>query len=96
MFYEHERFGLPVMRPLLTQYPSDEAVFAMDDAFMLSDVLLVSPVIIEGAQTRNVYFPDDLWYDTDDYTKFNETGFQTVPADSDKVNYYIILKKIVT
>lgn len=24
MFYEHERSGLPIMRPLLTQYPLDK------------------------------------------------------------------------
>lgn len=85
MFYEHQRYGLPVMRPLLTQYPEDEAVFALDDTFMLSDTLLVSPVMIEGAVTRNVYFPKDVWYDADDYTRYNETGYKTVAADGDKV-----------
>lgn len=88
MFYEHQRYGMPVMRPLLTQYPADEATFGLDDEFMLSDVLLVAPVVQEGQVTRSVYLPMDVWYDIDDYAKENRTtggGWKDVAADRDKV-----------
>lgn len=87
MFYEHERNGLPVMRPMFSQYPEEVATFAMDNQFLLSDILLVHPVATPSAITANVYFPTDLWYDIDDYTQYEgAAGYQTVLAPSDKVN----------
>lgn len=49
MFYEHERSGLPIMRPLLSQYPLDKDAFAIDYEYLLSDKLLVRPVMQKGA-----------------------------------------------
>lgn len=95
LFYEHERYGYPVMRPLLTHYPNDPDAFAIDDQFLLSDRLLVHPVTKEGATEVNVYFPrysstdgGDLWYDVDDYTLFDSIGYVTVPVNRYKVPVY--------
>lgn len=48
MFYEHERSGLPIMRPLLSQYPLDKDAYAIDYEYLLSDKLLVRPVMQKG------------------------------------------------
>lgn len=92
MFYEHERYGKPVMRPMLAEYPADRNVFNLDDQYMLSDKLLVRPVLQKGVTSVNVYFPSidgselhDVWYDFDTFAKINSTGMKTIEVDSLKV-----------
>lgn len=84
-FYEHERYGTPIMRPMLVQYPLDKEAFALDKQFMVGDALLVRPVLDKGASSVEVYLPTksgegektkegDLWYDTmDKYRKLSRT-----------------------
>lgn len=84
-FYEHERFGTPIMRPMLAQYPKDKEAFALDTQFMVGDALLVRPVLDKGASSVEVYLPavtgeeekrkeGDLWYDvTEQYRKLGRT-----------------------
>lgn len=90
MFYEHERFGTPIMRPMLMNYPLDKKVFALDDQYMLSDRLLVRPVMEKGVTHVNVTFPstgadsNDFWYDTDNYDKLDMAGVYTVDVDISK------------
>lgn len=92
MFYEHERYGVPVMRPMLAQYPLDRNVYKLDDQYMLADKLLVRPVLQRGATTVSVYFPSvdgreqsDIWYDFDTYAKLNSIGTKAIQVDSLKV-----------
>lgn len=40
--------GLPVMRALWSEYPKEEATFAMDDQWLIGSDLLVKPVTTEG------------------------------------------------
>lgn len=91
MFYEHQRYGLPVMRPMLSQYPQDLATFAIDNQYMLSNILLVHPVAESGVTEVNVYFPADLWYDIDTYLSYNGAGYTSIPVDGDKVYYILII-----
>ncbi|XP_070495450.1 neutral alpha-glucosidase AB [Chironomus tepperi] len=95
MFYEHERSGLPIMRPLLSQYPLDKNVYNIDNQFMLSDKLLIRPVMQKGASKVDVYFPSrngdkqaDIWYDIDDYRKIERVGVESVPVNTYKVPVY--------
>lgn len=88
MFYEHERFGSPIMRPMLAEYPLDINVFNMDEQYMLSDKLLVRPVLEEAASSVNVYLPSDLWYDFDDYSKLDAARNVRVTVDIRKVPVY--------
>jgi mannosyl-oligosaccharide alpha-1,3-glucosidase len=95
MFYEHERNGKPVMRPMLSEYPKDKNVFKLDDQYMLSDLLLVRPVLEKGVKQVNVYFPSvdggsngELWYDTDDFTVIDSVGIKSIPVDEKKVPVY--------
>ncbi|CRK87777.1 CLUMA_CG001536, isoform A [Clunio marinus] len=95
MFYEHERSGLPIMRPMLSQYPLDKNAYALDDQYMLSDKLLVRPVMQKGASKVDVYFPSkngekqgDIWYDIDDYRKIERVGVESVSVNSYKIPVY--------
>ncbi|XP_055843079.1 neutral alpha-glucosidase AB-like [Episyrphus balteatus] len=95
MFYEHEKFGLPVMRPLLAQYPKDKEVYRIESQFMLQDQLLVCPVMEPGVKEIDVYFPSkdgqkvgDVWYDTDNFQKYDKVGHETIQVDYKKTPVY--------
>lgn len=92
LFYEHERYGYPVMRPLLAHYPRDPETFVIDNQYLLGDKLLVHPVTQEKATKVDVYFPrhsvngdGDLWYDIDDYVLYDSVGYVTIPVNSYKI-----------
>lgn len=92
LFYEHQRYGYPVMRPLLTHYPKDSETFALDNQYLLGENLLVRPVTQQAATKVDVYFPrrsangdGDLWYDIDDHRLIDTAGYTTIPVDSYKI-----------
>lgn len=92
LFFEHERYGFPVMRPLLSHYPHDPETFAIDNQYLLADRLLIHPVTEKGATKVNVYFPrhnvagnGDLWYDIDDYTVYSSSGYFSFPVNRYKI-----------
>jgi len=49
--------GVPIMRPLLVEFPEDETCWGVDDQFMFGPDLLVAPVVEQGARERAVYLP---------------------------------------
>lgn len=63
LFYEHEKTGSPIIRPLVYHYQTDETAKTCNDEFMLGDRVLVAPVVMQGATKRLVYLPEGDWYD---------------------------------
>lgn len=55
--------GLPLMRPLLLDYPQDPEVLNLNEQFMLGADLLVAPILRPAQRHRLVYLPDGDWYD---------------------------------
>jgi alpha-glucosidase len=55
--------GVPALRPLFLEYPDDEKVAGLDDEFLFGADLLVAPVLYQGANERQVYFPKGEWFD---------------------------------
>jgi alpha-glucosidase len=55
--------GVPAMRPLFLDYPDDENVAKMNDEFLFGEDLLVAPVVLQGATTRDIYLPKGEWFD---------------------------------
>ncbi len=53
--------GAPILRPLVYEFPDDEAVRDIDDQAMLGPFLLVAPVVEPGATSRSVYLPAGRW-----------------------------------
>jgi alpha-D-xyloside xylohydrolase len=51
------RTGVPIMRPLLIEFPHDPGAWEVDDQFMFGPDVLVAPVLEEGARERAVYLP---------------------------------------
>jgi alpha-glucosidase (family GH31 glycosyl hydrolase) len=57
------RSGLPILRPMLLEFPNDERFTDCADQFMLGDALLMAPVIEAQAVRRKVLLPEGRWYD---------------------------------
>ena len=56
--------GIPVMRPLLFDFPNDKTTYSIDDEYMFGPDILVAPVLYEGARYRKVYLPEGAkWTD---------------------------------
>jgi alpha-glucosidase len=57
----------PIIRPTFFEFPHDERCYDDCDDFMLGDDLLVAPVVVAGARTREVYLPllpnEGAWFD---------------------------------
>lgn len=63
LFHKAHMHGGSIVRPLLNVFPSDLKARDVDDQFMWSTRLMVAPVIEQGAESREVYFPQGLWYE---------------------------------
>ena len=53
--------GLPVMRPMILEFPEDPRFADEHSQYMLGHDLLVAPVMEEGAHQRLVRFPAGAW-----------------------------------
>lgn len=55
-------FNMPMMRPLVYDWPKDPHAVATEDIFMLGDSLLIAPLMEEDQTVRQVYLPAGDWY----------------------------------
>jgi len=55
--------GAPIVRPLWWIAPLDQDAQTTDSEFLVGDDLLVAPVVIQGARSRDIYLPEGQWHD---------------------------------
>jgi alpha-glucosidase (family GH31 glycosyl hydrolase) len=55
--------GLPIVRPMLLEFPSNPRMWQIEDQYMLGPSLLVAPVVQPGATSRRVALPEGEWYE---------------------------------
>ncbi|MBV8360864.1 MAG: DUF5110 domain-containing protein [Deltaproteobacteria bacterium] len=55
--------GIPIMRPLVLEYPGDPQVLNLADEYLFGPEILVAPILDEGAVERSVYLPQGNWID---------------------------------
>lgn len=55
--------GMPVIRPLVLEYPHDPNVTNLCDQFLLGDSVLIAPVYRPDTDHRAVYLPEGAWFD---------------------------------
>lgn len=86
-FYEASTDGTPIIRPHYFEYPEDESGFAIDDQFFVGSTgLLAKPVVKEGAESVEIYLPDnEVYYDYFDYSIHTGAGKTTVAAPLEKI-----------
>jgi alpha-glucosidase len=82
--------GLPIMRAMMLEYPSDAETYSCDEQFMLGDQLLVAPVVKKGAVSRNLYLPEGKWINYNDKRTIYAGGsFVTVDAPLSVVPMFV-------
>lgn len=62
VFWEHHRYGFPILRPLAMLEQENIGNHFRQDEFTFGDKLLVCPVLEQGATSRTVYLPKGQWY----------------------------------
>lgn len=55
--------GSPVNPPIWWVDPTNEVALATDTEYMLGEDIVVAPVVVEGATSRDVYLPVGIWRD---------------------------------
>jgi hypothetical protein len=54
--------GLPMVRPLALRWPTFEAGWTATDQYLLGDRIVVAPVQVQGATSRQVLLPPGTFY----------------------------------
>ncbi len=78
--YDLAHQELPILRPLVLEFPQDPICRELTDQCMLGDSLLCAPVMTPGVKARAVYLPKGTWYDY--YTGRKFRGGQYVLAEA--------------
>ena len=60
--YEAHETGVPMMRPLVLDYPDDPKVANLSDQWTMGSGLMVAPIMQQSATARAVYLPNDRWF----------------------------------
>jgi len=73
--------GTPVMRPLIFDFPEDEAAYEVSDAYLFGPDILVAPIIEYQVRKRKVYLPKGAsWLDP--YSGKTWQGGNTIEVDA--------------
>ncbi|KAJ8922534.1 hypothetical protein NQ315_007564 [Exocentrus adspersus] len=82
--------GTPVNPPIWWIDPTDPIALTKDDEFLLGENILVAPVIIEGAISRDVYLPKGSWKDgNSDEIYEGPITIEDYPAPMEVLPYFI-------
>lgn len=61
LFQQASVTGMPVMRPLVLEYPSDKNTFNLSDQFMIGPDVIIAPILTPSTNHRVVYLPEGNW-----------------------------------
>jgi len=61
-FWEHHRYGFPILRPIVMQEQKVVDNYYRQDEFTFGDKILICPVLEPGQKSRIVYLPKGKWY----------------------------------
>jgi alpha-D-xyloside xylohydrolase len=82
--------GVPPMRPLFIQFPSDPTAWEVSDQFMLGPDVLVAPITAQGARERDVYLPPGAsWLDAWTGEPAQKSGWITADAPLERIPVYL-------
>jgi len=81
--------GIPIMRPLVLEYPTDPQVLNMADEYLFGSDILVAPILDEGAIERSVYLPRGSWIDYWSEELHEGSQFITSEASLDTIPLFV-------
>ena len=87
---EAHELGLPIMRPMVMEFPMDTETYSLDTQFMFGEEMLVAPVVKKSARSRNLYLPEGTWIDYNDKkSEFSGEQWMTVDAPLSKIPIFV-------
>jgi len=96
LFYQHEKTGAPVMRPLWYEYPNDSATYLIDDEFLVGKDILVAPVLREGQISRGIYLPKgDEWMDWWTGERFESGKVHNIKTPLDRLPVFVRVGSVI-
>lgn len=78
--YDLAHEDLPILRPLILEFPEDDRCRNLCDQYMVGPSLMAAPVITPGTAARAVWLPKGTWYDY--YTGKRYTGGRYILAEA--------------
>jgi alpha-glucosidase len=87
--WQAHREGLPLMRPLVLNYPDDPRVWDLGTQYLWGDDLLVAPVSRAGATHWPVYLPAGTWYDFWSHESYQGPCSVTVATPLDRLPLFV-------
>jgi alpha-glucosidase (family GH31 glycosyl hydrolase) len=87
--WQAHRAGLPMMRPLVLNYPDDPRVWDLGTQFLWGDDLLVAPVTRGGATHWPVYLPEGTWHDFWTHDVVHGPASVTVDAPLERLPLFV-------
>jgi alpha-glucosidase len=92
---EMSRTGIPLMRPLLLEYPQSPEFFDDDREFMFGHDIFVSPVTTELQDPKVIQLPPGTWYDYWTGEKTSDKNVMQMKPALDQVPVYVRAGAIV-
>jgi alpha-glucosidase len=86
--HETAETGLPLMRPLVMEFPDDPQCANLSDEWMMGSSLLAAPILTPGNQ-RSVYLPHDTWYAFESNTPVQGRRTISVNAGLNEIPVYV-------
>jgi len=88
-FRESAETGVPIMRPLILEFPDDREAIAQDYEFLFGGDILVSPVFKDGETEWPVYLPRGVWYDFWTGRRYEGPGRFVVEAPLERIPVFV-------
>ncbi|MEN8908163.1 MAG: glycoside hydrolase family 31 protein [Clostridiales bacterium] len=88
-FYNSSITGLPIMKPLVLEYPSDDNLKNLFDQFMLGENLLVAPVTKPSLKKRLVYLPQGTWFDYRNNKSYEGKSYIVADTPIDSIPLFV-------
>jgi alpha-glucosidase len=92
---EMARTGIPLMRPLLLEYPQSPEFFDDDHEFLFGRDLFISPVTTELQDTKVIQLPPGSWFDYWTGEKSTDRELKKLKPALDEVPVYVRAGAIV-
>ncbi len=89
LFFEGEKTGLPIIRPLVLHYENDKETWNLNDEFLLGEQILVAPILTQGSTRRMVYLPEGTWYGFEDKKEYEGGKYHLVEAPLDTCPMFV-------
>ena len=87
--------GIPLVRPLVYDFPSDPATHHIDDQYLLGPDLLVAPMF-KPRGSRAIYLPAGGWYDYWSKHKLDGARWIEYEADLDTLPVFVRAGAVIT